>query len=282
MNKLLLVAIVLVMAAPVHAQLFRIGMIDQDPDPVRAGEVVEARFKLENLWEETKYDVTIEVVPEYPFSVYGESNTKELGRIDGTRLGSDAVYFDFKLRVDSEAVDGDHEITLLVHDGENTLSFENMFFVDVEKELIKLSPYVIDSDLVVPGKTGRFTIEIANSGGTDVEALELELLPSEDYKLLSTTNYLYLGNLESDDTESEDFDVYVEEGAEEVHIPIKLSYEVDDARYNEEFKLSLNLLSEKEAKQLGLIETSAVPYVLGIGAVVILGLVVWKRRAKKR
>ena len=57
--------------------LIRVDMLGQDPDPVRAGEVVEVRFRIENWWEDTSEEITIEVAPDYPFSVYG-SNKKNL------------------------------------------------------------------------------------------------------------------------------------------------------------------------------------------------------------
>ena len=97
--------------------LIRVDMLGQDPDPVRAGDVVEVRFRIENWWEDTKDDVRIEVVPEYPFSVYGESTIKSLGRLEGRKLSADAVFADFKLRVDPAAVDGEHEILINIYTG---------------------------------------------------------------------------------------------------------------------------------------------------------------------
>lgn len=280
--KQLLTALVLVLllATSVSAKVFQLGMISQDPDPVQAGDVVKVRFKIENLWEETKYNVLVRAVPEYPFSIYGGSEVIELGRLDGTRLGSGPVYFDFKFRVDHEALDGDHEMTLMVDDEESVEKFENMFFVEVEKERIALRPYIVASDLIIPGTKGTFTIEIANAGGLDVQSLELELLPSGDYRLLSTSNYIYLGDIEADDTESEDFSIYVEKGIQQVHIPVRLTYEVDDKNYTDDTKLVLNLLTEAEAKKIGLIKESYLPYIIGALVIVVVAIIVIRRRRR--
>jgi hypothetical protein len=282
MNKIILSAVMLVVLSfAVNAQVLRVGMVVQDPDPVRAGDVVEIRFKMENLWDETKYNVKVELVPEFPFSVYSGSNFRELGRVDGTRRGGDATYFDYKLRVDHDAIDGDHEVKLIIYDGDTIWKLEDMFFVDIEKEDIILRPYVVSSDLVTGGSRGSFTIEIANAGGTDVEALELELGDSLDYRLISTSNYIYLGDLEADDTESEDFNIYVDEGVETVSIPVTLRYEVDDKDYVDTYELVLNLLSKEEAKKIGLVKTSNVPYIIGAVAVIIVGIVLIRRRRKR-
>ncbi len=273
MKRLLLFLFVLLaMSFSVSAGALQFGMVGQDPDPVRAGDVVEVRFKVENTWEQTKYDVQVEFVPEYPFSLYGETPFKELGRIDGREYGSNAVFFDFKLRVDPDASDGDHEIKLRVHDGdEGVWELKDMFFVDVEQEKVRVKPYIVSSNLVTGGKSGTFTLEMANTGGIDVEALELELLPSDDYKLLSTSNYVYIGDVESDDTESEDFTIYVDDGVTDVSIPVKLTYEYEDHVYEEQTNLMLHLLTKKEARDVGLVEQSSTPYIIGI---LVLGVVV--------
>ncbi len=287
MTKLLLTflltfAFLLVLSTGVSAQALSFSMLGQDPDPVRAGDVVEVRFKVENTWEQTRYGVNVEIVPEYPFSLYGNAAVKELGRIDGREYGSNAVYFDFKLRVDVGASDGDHEIRLRVLDGDKgAWELKNMFYIDVDHERIEVKPYIVSSTLVTGGGSGSFTIEMANSGGVDVDALELELMPSTDYKLLSTSNYVYLGNLESDDTESEDFTIYVEKGVTDVHIPVTLTYEYKDEQYSREEDLVLRLLTQKEAKQVGLVKQSMIPYIIGAGAVVIVALFLIRRFRKR-
>lgn len=277
MKKLLLfIALLVLMSVSVFAQggALRFGMVNQDPDPVRAGDVVEVRFKVENLWDETRYDVEVEFVPEYPFTLYGEPATKNLGRVDGREI----VYFDYKLKVDAGASDGDHEIKLRVSDGDQGIwELRDMFFIDVDHERIEVKPYIVSSNLLTGGKSGSFTIEMANIGGVNVEALQIELLPSEDYTLLSTSNYVYIGNLEFDDTESEDFTIYVDEDVTDVHIPIKLMYEYQDEQYSKEDELVLRLLTQQQAKKLGLVASSNVPYILGALVFIVIAIVVIRR-----
>ena len=283
MKKLLLLLLVLALfSVSAYAEALRFSMVGQDPNPVRAGDVVKLRFKVENMWDKTRYDIRVGILPEYPFSLYGEDATKEIGQIDGRQYGSNAVYFDFKMKVDNGASDGDHEIRLRVYDGnQGTWDLKNMFYVDVEYEDIKVKPYIVSSNLITSGKSGAFTVEMANSGGVDVESLELELLPSEDYKLLSTSSYVYIGKLESDDTESEDFNVYVNEGVQDVKIPVRLTYEYKDKQYSQDTELTLHLLTEDEAKKIGLIKSSNMPYIIGAVIVVILGIFLMRRFRKR-
>ena len=283
MKKLLvLLTFLILLSVSTQAQTLRFSMVEQDPDPVQSGDVVELRFKAENLYAETQDDVTVEIIPEYPFSLYSSTATKQLGRIQGVRFaGYDATYFDFKLKVDQEAVDGYHEIVLNIFEGDLLWTLEDQFYIDIENEGISLKPYVVSSDLITSGSRGSFTIEIANRGGLDVEALELELMSSDDYKLLSTSNYIYLGDLEADDTESEDFTIYVDESTTTVNVPVKLTYEVNDNDYADEFNLVLNLLTKQEAKQVGLIKTSYTPYVLTVIVVLIIAFFVIRKYRKR-
>jgi len=276
----LVLLIIILTSFSVSAQILRVDMIKQDPDPVRAGDVVKVTFKLENLWDETQNDVRVELLPEYPLSLYESSNVKNLGRVESRRT-YDAVYFDYKLKVDADATKGDHELKMNLHVGDMTYKPDTIFFVDVDADKISLKPYISASDLVVSGRSGKFTIEIANTGGEDVEALELELLPSEGYKLLSTSSYIYVGNLESDDTESVDYNIYVPENVQVVKIPINLKYMVNDKDYEKDFELGINLLTMEEAKQVGLLKVSYTSYYV-LGVVVLILLLLALRRIFKR
>ncbi len=280
MKTLLVLSIIILASFSVNAQLLRVDMIKQDSDPVRAGDVVKVTFKIENLWDETRNDVSVELLPEYPFSMYESSAIKNLGRIESRRTYS-AVYFDYKLKVDADATKGDHEIKMNLHIGNTIYKPSTQFFIDVDADKISLKPYISTSDLAISGKSGKFTIEIANRGGEDVEALELELLPSQDYKLLSTSNYVYVGNLESDDTESVDYNIYVPESVQVVNIPIKLRYMANDKDYEKDFGLSINLLTMEEAKQVGLLKVSYTSYYV-FGVVVLVALLIVLRRIFKR
>ncbi len=264
-----------------EAGLIRIDMLGQDPDPIRAGDVVEVRFKIENWWEDTTEEVTLEIVPDYPFTLYG-SGSKNLGRLEGRKVSSDAVFADFKLRVDPAAVDGEHELLLNIYNGEAKIEYKDQFFVDIENEKISLKPYVASSDIVVGGTKGSITIDIANSGGYNVNSLELTLIPSENYKLLSTSNYIYIGDVDADDVESEDFDIYVEKDVQQVNIPLRLTYEVDDHEYTDDHTLTLNLLTTSEAKKLGLIKSSTGSWITILIVVVIVGYIVYRKRFRKR
>ena len=284
MNKLLLLGLLLsaLFVSTADAQSLLITMVNQDPDPVRAGEMVEVRFKIENLWETTEDDLTFEIIPEHPFSLYSGEISKLIGRPIGRADPKEAIIVDFKLFVAPDSVDGDHNIDVKLTRGNTVWLYEDEFYIDVENEEINLKPYVRSSDMIISGTKGAITLELANAGESDIKFLELELLSSDDYKLLSTSNYVYLGDLDSDDTESEDFDIYVDKDTTKVDVPIKVWYQVHDTNYEDEFNLHLELLTEEEAKKVGLITTSYTLPILVSIAVVLVVLYLFKRYRKKK
>src|SRR3989344_4134469 len=83
----------------ISAQLSFI-LLNQDPDPVRPGDVVEVRFKLENDAQETYSNVEVEILPEYRFTLYSGTGLKNLGKIRASQTGRDAIILSWKLKVD--------------------------------------------------------------------------------------------------------------------------------------------------------------------------------------
>lgn len=281
MRKISFLILILVLLPSVLAQSVQIGLINQDPDPVSAGDVVEVRFKVENLWETTKDEIIVVIMPEYPFTLYSGEKTRNIGILTGRQYGADAQILDFKLKVDKNAVEGDHEIGIKVSTGETIWVYDDLFFVDIESEEIRFRTYIRNSNIIIPGSKGTFSIEFANAGGYDIEFLELELLSSPDYKLLSTSTYTYIGELDSDDTESEEFQIYVPDEIEVVNIPIKVTYEVNDYTYEEESNLQLELLTIEEAKNIGLIKSkNTTNIILAIIAIIVILFII--RKVRKR
>ena len=57
----------------------KVTLLNQEPGPVEPGQVVEVRFKIENIGKETQHNVLFEVMPYYPLSLYSNESIKNLG-----------------------------------------------------------------------------------------------------------------------------------------------------------------------------------------------------------
>ena len=98
----------------------RVTFINQDPDPVEPGSVVDVRFKFENIGSEKVDEVTVELLPEFPFSILpGTSPEQKLGSLHSQQIGENGVIIKFKLQVDDKANEGDNDLNLRYKIGKN-------------------------------------------------------------------------------------------------------------------------------------------------------------------
>jgi hypothetical protein len=261
--------------------------LSQDPDPVKKGEFVELRFKLENNGSETIRDVIAEIVPEYPFSIYSGSSKKNIGKIRALQSGADAVIIDFKIKVDEKAAEGDHEIRfkVLTSDGENgVLYVDEDFMVDIEDyDLPEIVAYIKESTILKPGEKGNVIFEIANTGLGDARFVSLTLKPSENFEILSKSSYVYLGEIDSDDTESEEYEIFVNPVSEnKVVLPIDIAYQdTNDIDYDVTFDLELRVFSDSELKKFGLREPKVL-FPVALVIIILAILYVYYRHFRKK
>ncbi len=107
------------------------------------------------------------------------------------------------------------------------------------------------SDTFTSGTTGKVTVSISNTGPSQLKFLTLEVLPSEDYVVLSNTKS-YLGNLDPDDFETSEFKVYANKNGD---LPLKIKVSYKDSYNNEKEgygEVKLKSYSSWEIRKYGL------------------------------
>jgi len=266
----------------------QVTLLNQDPDPVKQGDVVEVRFKIENTGIETIDNVQVKISPDYPFSLYNGKTTYDLGKLRAGQSGADAVIVDYKLLVDEDSAEGDNEIELEVKIGAGFWKTytDDDFLIDVEDyDFPEIKVYVKDTDVKIAGQKGNVVVEIANTNLEDVKFLQMTLLKSADYELLSSSNYVYIGDVDSDDTESEEFEIYIEPGVKEfLMLPIKLEYQDSNEKdYSGDYMLKLRLFDSEETKKFGLsTDNRTALYSVAIIVLLIIGYFIWRRKFRKR
>ncbi|MBW2987270.1 COG1361 S-layer family protein [Candidatus Woesearchaeota archaeon] len=387
-----------------------ITFLNQDPDPVEPGEQVELRFRAENLGQNRIEDIEFEILPEYPFELLSEDEEGariNIGSLDPAQRGKDSAIFHWKLRVDSEAIEGDNDIELryyvegkpasiklepfrinvksrdiiltvgkiesnpekVVPGQEIELNFPllNLADSDVDDVRIKLDlegfpfatlgstneqvvrllrrrettdltfklvansdadlktynipieiyftdkfdeahsltgkfgikvyekpDYLLDladveldsGEVFLPNTKGRVIVAFSNTGRGDINALNIKLLPSDDYRII-TKDELYIGNLESDDYETAEFDIYVNKVTGKIPLKIQLEYkDSENEKFVDNVDLMLNVYSKREAAKLGLIKRRSIVGTI-ITLLIIAGIIYliyrhYKKKKKKK
>jgi hypothetical protein len=264
----------------------KVTFLNQDPDPVYPGDTVEVRLKIENNGSQTSDDVIITFGEQYPFKLYSGSAIRNVGQLRAVQTGADAVIVDYIIKVDDNAEEGENELKLRVQMGDRRWIYEDsQFTIDVaEYDRPDIKAYIRESQILKAGEKGDIVIEVANTDVGDAKFLQLTLLPSDDYNVLSSSEYVYLGDVDSDDTESESFSIYVSPKANgKVTFPVKVEYQdSNEKKYEKNYNLKLNIFSEDELLTFGLRKKDNTTVVIAVILILVIGFFVWRRLKKRK
>lgn len=265
----------------------RVTLLNQDPDPIVRGDVVEVRFMVENLGTETSDDISIEIAPKYPFTLYSGNDTIDIGKMRTAQTGADAVIVRYKLQVDKNAVEGDNEIELYVKsNGQTIIPYtNNQFLISVKDYNVPdLRAYVTTSSANALKTRGTISVQVSNADKEDAKFVQLTLLPNDNYILLSPSNYVYIGDIASDDSASEDFDIYtLKSNNGIVTIPVSIEYQdTNQHKFEKQFDLAVKVYGSSDLKKYGFVTTSNTIYFVIVIVLAIAGYFFWKRRKKAK
>ncbi len=131
------------------------------------------------------------------------------------------------------------------------------------------------SDIVLAGTSGKVLVRVMNRGLSGVKLLQVSLLPSDDYVILSVPTQ-YIGSVSSDDFETAEFRVYVSPNATgPLALNVGLSYS-DSANnaYAKNESAPLSLFERTDALRYGLEKNPDNTLVLVVAAAAALYIVV--------
>jgi hypothetical protein len=119
---------------------------------------------------------------------------------------------------------------------------------------------------------------VANAGTTDIKFMELIIRPSEDFELIGTSNYFYIGDVDSDDTESEELTVHIND-VENLVIPVELRYkDANNQAYTVNHDLTMQLYSNRELKKFGQVETSLAGLWFILLILIVVAYIIYKKK----
>jgi hypothetical protein len=148
-----------------------ISLVNQDPDPARAGDLVELRFMVENQGSREINNLGLELLMQYPLvEIAGEDYTKTISTLSPYQQGTDAVMVKFKARVDRDAVDGTNEIKLDVGEALSGIRVVHSFDMDVSSSEFAQIIY-IDRAKLYPGEETELKFTITNVGNSPLSNL---------------------------------------------------------------------------------------------------------------
>ena len=156
------------------SKIIKVSLVNQDPDPVIGGDIVEIRLGVENEGGETATNIVIEIIPEYPFELAsGFDAVEEVGTIESYQEDEEMKIVDFKLKVNKDAPAGNYEIDVWEYEEgkKNVIRIERSFEIEI-KNRESTEVIFIDKTILIPGKETTMKFTINNVGKAPLRDLK--------------------------------------------------------------------------------------------------------------
>ena len=213
--------------------ILQIQELKYDPYPAEAGEYMDLWVKIENIGTEEADNVTCMLLPEYPFSLDPNENaTRHIGKLPG----AEEIILQYKLRVDSNAVEGWNEMKIKCQKENSNNWVIHKFDLYVES---KIPEFAIGSIVSEPTKLfpdseeNKLSIEIQNIGTGDAELVTSELIlpegitPSESY-----SNMANLGTIKEGESKTAEYYIDIDKNTIPGNYKAKLIIKYKDFNNN--------------------------------------------------
>jgi len=189
-------------------------LINQDPRPAVPGDYVELVFQLTGLENPECKNVYFELVETYPISFDpGVKSIKVSEAGTFTKNFNSNLVIPYKVRVDINALDGDTPLEIrYAFSQSSSLVFPESFTtkdLDLNVKDVRTDFEVFIKDYVP--STNILTLEILNTGESDIEALTIEI-PDQSNVAIKGAQRNIVGSLDSNDFSTADFEAIPEAG----------------------------------------------------------------------
>ena len=203
-------------------------LLNQNPDPVKAGEIVTLRISVENLGGTAVEAYSVRFEDNYPFSLF-ESEEREysIGKILANAKGTSAHILKFKAKVAEDVSEGNYPIKI-IGIAANGVQSTKEFLVEVNSEAnAEISSISVDT--LIPGEKTEIKFGIKNVGKSDLENIKFSWASQDDIILpVGSGNFKYIDRIEKGQEEILTFQVVSDLNTEPKLYKLDLTLEYDD------------------------------------------------------
>jgi len=241
------------------------------PKQVSPGQPFELNIEVENN-ADTFFRMVKFKLDTSDFLTLGSSDEKYIKVLEGQE--TENITFNLISQGDADAALYDIPLKITYEDNEGTAYSKNTSFGLIMLESPQLIKNIEETEIISSGDKGTVSISLSNIGVDELKFMKATLQDTEDYRVISTRE-VYLGNIDSDDFESADFDVIVKSKKDSVPLSLLLDYKDSlNNPHQENVTLNLPLYSSSEAKMLGL-KSAGNPIGGYIGFVFLIFLIIF-------
>ena len=125
-------------------------------------------------------------------------------------------------------------------------------------------------------------MKFVNKGSSNIKYLNAALKKTNDFEILSTEK-VYVGNIDSDDYETGDFELYIKSIKKNIELPLQYTFlDANNREYIQDVKLILRLYSSSEVKKFGFVKSNNSGGLLIILIIVGTGIYFYLKKRKNK
>lgn len=236
---------ILLMAYLVTAQV-AIQSFDTIPSKVLPGEKLKLRINLENVGDNDINNILVKLdLVQVPFAPLVSSTEQVIAEIND----NDEKTIVFELVALPNAESQIYKVPVEVSFGEN----KKISLISLEVNAKVNIDVILDStDIKKVNNQGKVILKFVNNGLTQIKFLKVTLEENPAYEILSAKS-IYIGEVDVDDFESEEFTVISNSNNPQLFFTLEYR-DFNNKEFKEAKRINLNIYTEEEARQLGLVK----------------------------
>jgi len=254
------------------------------PVEVAQGENTNVKIELDNDGDFDLEDVSVSLdLTNVPFAPYSSSSEVSFDELREGKTKS----ADFDLIALNTATAGIYKIPVHISytDTNDDLRKTKDSLISITVNSKPVLGINVGENLLLKNSNNQLTIQIVNKGLSDVKFLEINLKPSAYYDILSQ-NSVYIGDIDSDDFDSADFQIFFKSDSPDiVYVSVTINYkDPTNKPYTEDFSVPVNVYTKDKAIELGLMPQSRTGLYVGIVIALIIIFFIYRyfRKRSKR
>jgi hypothetical protein len=250
--------------------------ISTDPANLIPGQVGLLKISLENKAGFPLYDIRTQLTLPSQVSFYEDISKRKISIMDAGEI-KELSYKIIPLPTSLEGVyQASYNLNYLNHVA--TEREENDSFSLIIRSHPEIMIEFEKSDIYKGNLIGDIGINLINDELSNIKFLNVELQENQDYVILSS-NRKYVGDLDSNDFQTVDFKLKVNENINQINLPIKVYYK---DTFNKDYEQNLNLeFNIKDSKEIQNKKNNYWIYLLIIVVVIILVYILIQKRKRR-
>ncbi|MBE0667413.1 MAG: hypothetical protein IH593_07020 [Bacteroidales bacterium] len=234
--------------------ILSIEKVMSDPEEITAGSRATVKFTLKNLANTQIKDISLKLDMSgttLPFAPLDSTTEKKIQTLEAGAI----QIVSFNIITDASAEPKVYKIPLVMtytDEAGTTITKSDIIGLLVSSRP-ELEVYMEESDKLQGGSTGNVVISVSNTGATQAKFVSVSLEKSTNYEIIGPDR-MYIGNLDSDDFDTVEYKLHVDELPNDTKIPFIVSVTYKDAYNNEhvkQYELALKIYSLEELIRIG-------------------------------